>query len=344
MNKKIVLGIAAVAMSAVFCTGCGTSAGAGRRTVLGEAKAASDLSYSERTEGLYEIIGGAERFAAEFAVKAYDGGSGNFAVSPVSVYMALALAAECTNGDTQKEILSALGVSYETLQSDFSVFYRSVAAEYYSNADRLSACVVPANSIWVSSGVRTNESRIQTLASDYYCSSYAADFANDNAGANAAVRDYVKKQTRGLIDQSFDLNEETLFALINTLYLKEIWNAYGDPLRFTDDAYGFKQADGTVKETKLLSGYYASGKAYESETFTSFFARTEHGYQLKFLLPKEGYSVGEIFTAENLEAVGSENIYDGWDHENMIPYNTRCLFPEYKAECDLDVASVLREL
>ena len=28
----------------------------------------------------------------------------------------------------------------------------------------------------------------------------------------------------------------------------------------------------------------------------------------------------------------------------MLHYNTRCLFPEYKAECDLGIAPVLREL
>ena len=48
-------------------------------------------------------------FSAKFSAETFanfDNGS-NFSVSPVSVYMALGMAAVCANGQTQAEILSA---------------------------------------------------------------------------------------------------------------------------------------------------------------------------------------------------------------------------------------------
>lgn len=341
MKKKWIFGISSLLLSAVFLAGCGR----GEKTVLAEADKAERLSYNERTDDFYEIVSASQAFSAEFAARACQNQTGeNVAVSPVSVYMALALAAEASGGDTQAELLSALGVSYERLRSDFKLFYRAVAAEYKSNSGQVSARAVPVNSIWINEGLEVKTERVQALATDYFCSSFAADFAGGNKSANAAVRDYVKKQTKGLIDVDFGLDEQTLFTFINTFYLKEVWNEHGDKLPWADGEYAFTSSDGKTQAVKLMRGYYSSGRVYEGESFTSFYAGTDHGYRLRFVVPKDGFSVSDTFTGENLALISNSEIYDPYDHGNKLHYNTRCFFPEYKASYNGDVAPVLKDM
>ena len=158
------------------------------------------------------------------------------------------------------------------------------------------------------------------------------------------MREYVKEQTKELIDKDFELGVETLFAFINTFYLKEIWNEHGDELPWADGDFTFTATGGTAQETKLMRGRYTSVKAYETKTFTSFYTVTQHNYNLHFIVPKDGYSVGEVFTAKNLAQIGNQDNYNAYDKKKMRHYNTRCFFPEFKAAYDGDVAPALKEM
>lgn len=340
---KTLAALACTALCALPLTACKETVG--KSTVLGKPAAATSLSYEERKNAQFtEFKSAVENFSAsfaEYAYAAYDKDE-NFAVSPVSVYMALSLAAECAQGETRSQLLNALGVSYQQLTANFSLLYRALAFEDSENG-KISGILAPTNSIWVNEGTTVRQSCIDALSNYYYCHSYSADFANANASANKAVQEFVKEQTRGLIDQDFKLSEYTLFALINTLYLKDIWNGYGNDLHLTDKRYDFKNADGTRTQTRLLQGYYRFGRAYRTEKYSTFFARTEHGYKIKFILPNDGYSVDEVFTAENIAAVNALQDYNGVDEQNKIRYYTRCLFPEYECSYNKDVKDILRE-
>ena len=94
---------------------------------------------------------------------------------------------------------------------------------------------------------------------------------------------------------------------------------------------------------ELLTGYYRDGKPFATDSFSGFFTTTHNGYKLKFLVPNDGYSAGEIFTEENLEMFGSLTDFNAVDEEQKIRYHTRCLFPEYTANYDNDVTEVLQE-
>ncbi len=156
------------------------------------------------------------------------------------------------------------------------------------------------------------------------------------------MRDFVKQQTHGLIDQDFELSDKTVFALINTLYLKEIWN-YDGGLNFTEKKYDFTEGGGKTKKCNLLRGYYQKGQIYEAETFTHFFTTTHHGYRLKFLLPKEGHTLDEVFTAENIALMNDLSDYRVVDEEKKERYETRCLFPEFEADYDEDIKEILKK-
>lgn len=115
---------------------------------------------------------------------------------------------------------------------------------------------------------------INTLADKFYCYSYSADFSGDNKGANKEVRKFVKEQTHNLIDRDFDLSEDTLFTLINTLYIKDVWNDTGKDIPFAAGQYSFVESDGNVKSANLLQGYYERGRVVETDTYTHFYVTT----------------------------------------------------------------------
>ncbi len=302
-----------------------------------EERASDDFSALQRSAEAFS-----EKFT-EAAGMAY--AKSNFAVSPISVYMALSLAAQTSLGETKEELLSALGTDAASLRRDYSALYRSLETEYRTDkysGEKLVGCVDLSNSVWVDEAVSAKRDCLETLANGFYCNSYSADFAFANAEANRAVRAFVKEQTRGLIDQNFKLSERTVFALINTLYLKDIWN-YGADLGFTQRGYAFRNEDGTETNKSFLSGTYRAGRAVETERYTHFRADTANGYRLKFIVPKDGYTARQLCTAEVLSEVNAISSYGAIDEEQGIRYLTRCLFPEFSASYNEDVIGILRQ-
>ena len=339
------------ALLSVVCIFVATGCSEGKSVKLGEPAAFEHLNYAEATTDDFTAYrNNAQKFFSEFtaaACKSY-AENGNCAVSPVSVYSALALAAECAAGQTREEILSALGTTYGELSANYSKLYRLLNVEYASESlfgEKTTGMLRLGNSVWVDTNASAfiNKSCIDTLSQNYLAYSYSADFLNDNVEANKAVRSFVKKQTEGLIDCDFELPKETVFTLVNSLYLKDIWNMYGDDLSFTAEKIKFTGSDGAEKNLNMLQSYYALGRAYRGENFTSFTASTLHNYKIKFILPDEGVSAREVMTCETVATVNSLSDYNGVDHENKIRYYTRCLFPEFSASYDDKLNGLLKE-
>lgn len=318
---------------------------AGKCTNLGKPVKASAFDYSEYgNDGYIGLKNKSNDFAYKLSADVYGSNSAeNFSVAPISVFSALSLAAECAGGETRNELLSALNVRYEELNTNFSKLYRSLECEKLSSGGNLECKLTLSNSVWINEGVQYEKNCITNLSEKYFAYSYSADFANDNANANKAVRAFVKDKTRKVIDKDFNLSTETVFTLINALYLKDIWNDDGHDLGFTDEQYAFTNKDGGVQRLKLLSGYYNAGRVREYDGFTSFYTETYNGYKIKFILPDEGRSAEEIFTSGNLATVNRETDFGFKDDVNKIRYYTRCLFPEFKTSYDNSVSEILQE-
>lgn len=312
--------------------------------LLGEPKRAVALSYEERLDGGFAAFKSiAERFSAKLASSAYKDFSeeGNFVLSPVSVFFALALASECASGDTRAELLSALGVSYEQLQTNFPLLYRSLFVEQ-KRGSKITDQLNLTNSIWVDRSASVKKECIDELADRYFTYSYAADFRNDNSKANDALRQFVKDKTNKLIDKDFKLSKDTLFAIVNTLYLKTIWNYRGDVLPFTSQEYAFTAGNGSVINKKLLEGEHHAGRVYETQEYRAFYTLTYGGFKIKFMLPNQGYGIDDVFTESNIAAVNAIADYNEFDEENNIRYATRCIFPEFKCAYDGNLKDVLK--
>jgi len=341
--KKIISLILVLAMCLAFSS-CATNPD---KYSLAVAAKAIAVSHSDsKKEGYAEFIDKLDKFAAKLTYEVYLDSDKqiNVCISPVSVYMALALAIECSSEKTRDEILNAVGVTYDEVKNFTKILYAFSNREYYYtnmlNSKKILAFEELANSVWVDKNTSLKKEAINNLADNFNCDLFSVSFETNEG--EKAINAYIKKKTHGIIDGSIELPPETLITLINTFYLKEVWNEDGDELKFTDKAYDFKNADGSVTSTKLLQGYYFNGNIYKGDSYTSFYTRTEHGFDIKFIVPTDDYTLTDVFTSDNIYNITALEDYGYIDEENKLLHHTRVFFPEYEASFDGDLAKILK--
>ena len=307
-----------------------------------EVKVDYTLRNSEEYKSFMEKL---ELFSAKLTVEIYKDTdkTSNLSISPISVYMALAMTISGSNGSTKREMLNAVGVTEEEVLAFTKHLYSYTNSVYYDGAEKVAAISELNNSIWIDNNIRLKEKGINVLSESFNADSYYVPFYDDNASANQAFADYVKNKSRGLIEKpASTLEKETLFVLVNTYYMKEVWNEYGYDLKFTEDQYEFKNNDGSVIKKTLLKSPYTIGKMYETESYSHYYAQTDHGYKIKFIVPKDGYTLEDVFTVDNLVNINSINSY-AKDWEEGYQYNTRVLFPAFEAEYSKDIKPILED-
>lgn len=221
------------------------------------------------------------------SVLAKDSGK-NLVYSPANVYFALAMLAECTNGQTQAEILKVLGYdNVESLRKNTSNLWQKMYADngVYSS--------ILANSIWLKDGVNYNKDTLDTLKNSYFASAYSGDFTNE--GYANAVRDWINQNTKDLLkNQSKDIkfNGETVAALISTIYFNAKWNdKFNKDLTEKGKFYG---NDGIVTADFMKSSHsqvYYYGDGYSATTLHF----DEQG-SMHFILPDKDFSVYDIIS------------------------------------------------
>ncbi len=317
-------------------------------SILCSPKKVNRLSYNEYVSSeLAMIIENANAFATKFTPFAYHNyDKDNFVISPISIYMALGMLAECSNGQTKEQILSALDLSSATMHSTYSLLYRLLNVEYkgetYEGEMLTTGMLEINNSIWLDDDLSTKKDCLDSLGQNYYCNGIGVDFDGRNQETNNAIRYFIKKQSRGIIDKEYVFSEETLLTIINTLYLKDIWNDICEPLQKTTPI-SFTNADGTQEDIEMLKGRYVEGQAYRTQAYSGFYTKTNNGYKLKFILPNDGYTIDQVFTQENLQEFNSVEGFNTIDQEQRIKYYTRCFFPEYSTSYDEDIKGLLSE-
>lgn len=321
--------------------------------ILKAANPKDKLSFTQtQEEGFIEFLNKIDSFAAKLSAKIYhykeEYKNTNYTVSPLSIYMALAMAIDCSNNTTRQEMLDAVGVNYEEVVKYTTYLYslRNEEYKYYNeetNSQEVSAFEMLRNSIWINEYYIRNikNEGVENLAKYYHSDTYKAPFTTNNELANKLLTDYVKENTKGLIDSNFNVPTELIFALVNTYYLKEIWEENIDELPLSNTLYEFINSDNSKTETKLLEGRYVKGRVYETDTYTHFYTTTQHGYKLKFIVPKDNISVHDIFNEDVLKNVNNIEDYNAYDKENNEMHLTRSLFPKFEAEYDDEIKDIL---
>ena len=199
----------------------------------------------------------------------------NVFISPVSIGIALAMAADGAAGSTRSGMLHTLGLS-----GDVSGVNAALISELHANGD---AKIGLANAIWLRSDIPPNPKYVSVLAKSYGAQAQAVDFSSPQAAET--INAWVKAKTLGLIDQLVDQTSPMDFAyLTNALAFQAKWS---EPFKASDThPHAFTNGDGSQVSVSMMTQTThfstASGDGYD-------FVRMPYGgggFAAYVLLPK----------------------------------------------------------
>jgi len=279
-------------------------------------------------------IDGYGSFADVLASKLLDG-TANKNLSPISVYLALAMTAEGASGETQEAMLALLGCkTIEELRGICGAMLESLSI----NEDNSTLAL--ANSIWVADdfgGVKLefNSEYMKTLADVYRSEARAADFAS--VETRKQIADWITEHTRGKIEldpDSFPFGSDTIAVLINTIYLKDVW---------MDEFYEGATESGTFKglSGELIVDYMnrfdRASSIVQGEGYLRYSLPLRRIGRMTFILPDEGVSLSDLLTSpESLRAVLSGG--------SAIRADVSVKLPKFKFQDKFDLKDALIEL
>lgn len=242
------------------------------------------------------------------AARALLSGQGNRVCSPLNVYMALAMLAEITDGDTRQEILAALGSDdLEDLRTQAKAVWRSV----YRQDGAVNS--VLANSLWLNEGSSFRQETVDRLAENYYASVYRGEMGSD--GLNQALRDWLDEQTGGLLKnatKSVRFSPDTVLALASTVYFQSKWKEEFSKSKTQEDIFHGLSGDTSVDF--LCSD--GADTYYWGEGFAAYGKRLESGGTMWFFLPDEGVTPEDLLAGEAVFTLAADG--DRWEDQTRL--------------------------
>ena len=229
-------------------------------------------------------------------------------MSPVNIFMATAMLAEITDGQTRQEILDALGVKdIEELRDQtakiWGLCYRDDGREK----------TVLGNSLWLSSELNYRPDTIKRLADSYYASSFSGEMGSEEY--NDLLRTWLSDMTGGLLkDQinGLDLTPDTALALCSTILHETKWVR-----EFSESSTKqgvFHSPSGDIRTDFMYSQHDLTGY-FDAENYRFIQRSTKQG-RVWLFLPDEGVSVSEMMQEESfLQFISSP--YDYRDYYDI---------------------------
>ncbi|MGO5022706.1 serpin family protein [Lawsonibacter sp. LCP25S3_G6] len=182
-------------------------------------------------------------------------------VSPLSISIALAMAANGADGDTLEEFQQVLGdgLPLESINAAFA----SLMWVYSDGLGGSTKCSI-ANSLWVDPEGQVREDFIGKCAGLFEAQIFQGDLSAPGIvkDLNGWVSQHTNKMIPQIISQPFDKNTAAL--LVNALYLKNTWATEFDP---QDTApRDFTHGDGSTERLHYLNHFSLSFPYLSNET------------------------------------------------------------------------------
>lgn len=216
----------------------------------------------------------------------------NTIASPLSVKLALNMAAAGAKNDTEKELLTLFG--YENSEQ-----MRENSKYLVSELDRADGSITVNNSVWIDSGFHDiSESYTERLADVFNAETFREKLTNKKIVKT--LNKWIDKKTKGLIPNmiSKPFQNDTVMLLVNALYFKNEWVHEFEPFHsgFTLTFHGTK---GDC-ETAGMYLEYDGIKYAENDFFRSVSLDYKDGSYMNIYLPKE----------EDISETESETVLD----------------------------------
>lgn len=234
----------------VFCAGAMIFTLTGCMTLRASDNLTEGITANEIDTAGAKLEEGAKE-ASEFALRlislALESGDENVVISPVSAYLALAMAANGAKGDTLAEFTKTLGGNLDL--REINLCSRSLINHLTKTAGSTRLSI--SDSVWMKkNGFAANKDFLQAAVDYFNAEAFTSDF--DDPKAVKDVNQWIKKNTNGLIKEMLqEISPDTVMLLINTLYMKAGWaSPFEKVYNFQGD---FTKADGSKVQTTFMS-------------------------------------------------------------------------------------------
>lgn len=255
----------------------------------------------------------------------------NRVYSPLNLYMALAMLAEVTEGDSRQQVLDLLCVeNIETLRE-------KVAALWNVNYCKDGAVTsVLANSLWLDDEIGYNEKTLERLAKTYYASAFSGEMGSEDY--NQALRDWINEQTGGLLKEQADgleMDPMCVLALASTIYFQAKWSN-----EFYNEAEpGIFHGAGGDTDCEYLKESQAQNY-YWSEQFAAVAKGLEGSGNMWLFLPDEGVTPEDLLA--DPDVLSLVNGAGSWENSKHLMVNLS--LPKFDVTSDVDLCEGLKEL
>ncbi len=224
-NRPMVL-ILALLLAVFF----GVAQVEGGATPSGTPSAGEVRQVSAFGEALFEEVRGSQK---------------NAVISPISAYMALALAGAGARGDTGLAFDEALRLPADT-RADAC---RRIAGLLSASGDGFSLSM--ANSVWLDDLFAAEPDYMAATARDFFVEAFQMDL--QSAGALGAINGWTDEKTKGRIPRLLDrVNPGARLMLINALVMDAQWETPFSPEATSESP--FTRADGTAVDAAFMYG------------------------------------------------------------------------------------------
>lgn len=206
--------------------------------------------------------------------------SENRVYSPISLYAALAMLTEVTDGDTRQQVMDLLAADdAETLRQQIKDLWIGV----YTDDDQ-SVCRL-ANGAFLRENADVKQEAVDALVDWYYASTYRVPMGTEEA--DKAIAGWLNQNTGGLLSEetgNIRTDGNDLLRLYNTIYYKSGWQDAFNSSQTKQDT--FTAADGAAQTVDFMhrteSGGYRKGDGYTAAPRSLNYGR------MVFVLPDEG--------------------------------------------------------
>lgn len=227
----------------------------------------------------------------------------NKVYSPLNVFMALAMLAEITDGESREEILNLLGTpDLETLRTKAHAVWNA----NYSDDGAVTSIL--ASSLWMNDGIGYNKDTLSALAKNYFASSFSGKMGSKDY--NDALHAWMNEQTGGLLSEHIEgisMTPETVLALVTTIYFQAKWEGEFSEKNTKPDIFHAK--DGDV-ECDFMNQTEAYGSYYYTDGFSATKLALEGSGNMWFVLPDEGVGTEDLLENEKALALITGNTGD----------------------------------
>ena len=202
-----------------------------------------------------EIVEANTRLGLNIFEKLAIGQNENIMISPLSISIAMAMAANGTENGSLAEMKSVLGYGEMDLPTVNEQFRELIASLVSADKDLV---LEIANSIWLDDAIadEIKEEFIAVLEDSYDAELFEADFGDD--ATVELINSWVAEKTHGKIVKIIDgIGPESVMHLINAVYFKAAWSvAFNKDATFTRE---FILADGTKTDADYM-GFFSNEK------------------------------------------------------------------------------------